>query len=237
MRSYLVFDIYAPMASWGNENRGQDNSWGQSVPTKSAIIGMLGACMGIDFSERHELTRLSDTLRMGVLTLCEGTRVVDLRTIRTGPISGTGRVMTRTQELERTRNVRNILGRLLYYSGQLHTVILHGETQELARAAAALDAPFYTPCAGRKSCLFGRPFNPVIVEAERPEDVLIERGRLLKEDEALAHLIIPDMSIFTFEDGMGATPKGTLSFCRDAIAPTRGHLERAVFTSMLRLEN
>nr|WP_284509571.1 CRISPR-associated protein Cas5 [Salinivibrio costicola] len=46
MRDYLVFRLYGPLASWGEPAVGGDRPT-SAYPSRSAVLGLLGAALGI----------------------------------------------------------------------------------------------------------------------------------------------------------------------------------------------
>lgn len=58
---YLVFRLYGPMASWGEAAVGGDRPSGLA-PSRSAVLGLLGAALGI---KRDDASRL-DALRASI---------------------------------------------------------------------------------------------------------------------------------------------------------------------------
>ena len=56
---YLVMRLYAPLSSWGTVAVGEDRPT-VNYPTRSAVLGLLGAALGIKRSESQKLQDLSD---------------------------------------------------------------------------------------------------------------------------------------------------------------------------------
>ena len=54
MKDYLVFRLYGPLASWGQAAVGGDRPTGLQ-PTRSAILGLLGAALGIKRDNNQDL--------------------------------------------------------------------------------------------------------------------------------------------------------------------------------------
>ena len=58
MKEYLVFQLYAPLASWGEEASGEIRH-SATVPTRSALLGLLAAALGIRRDEEERVMRSS----------------------------------------------------------------------------------------------------------------------------------------------------------------------------------
>ena len=69
--STLLLRLAAPMQSWGDESKFTTRRTLRE-PTKSGVVGLLGAAMGIRREQGEEIARLSCALRMGVRVDQEG---------------------------------------------------------------------------------------------------------------------------------------------------------------------
>ena len=66
---YLVFRLYGPMASWGQAAVGGDRPTAMA-PGKAAIIGLLGAALGVERDDEAGQQRLFDTIVVAVKPCC-----------------------------------------------------------------------------------------------------------------------------------------------------------------------
>ena len=175
MREHLVFVLCAPMGAFGSyaghERRGSD-----LVPPRSAILGLLGAALGI---ERTDADGQAALRRYGVATrpLTHSFALRDYHTVQTVPakikhpsdrraaIDAIGR------DINTTITVRD------YRTDVAVAVAVWGrdERWSLTRVAAALRHPAFVLYVGRKSCPLTAPANPCIVEA--PDSVAALRDR------------------------------------------------------------
>ncbi len=57
MAQYLVFRLYGPLASWGLPAVGGDRQTG-IAPSRSAILGLLSASLGINRKDESKLLQL-----------------------------------------------------------------------------------------------------------------------------------------------------------------------------------
>lgn len=167
---YVVFTLAAPIGSFGDlaghERRGSD-AW----PSRSAILGLVGAAMGIRRDDRAGQEGLSDW-NVAVSTLSSGRQFRDFHTVQAVPTARIKRPSTRREALRFLKSGDNptitrrdyrtdcVFGVALWGSGDLH---------ELERALAR---PCFVPYLGRKSCPLAAPMAPTVVEAESPVEAL-----------------------------------------------------------------
>lgn len=150
----LVLRLEGPLQSWGERAR-WDVRDSLREPTKSAVIGLLGAALGVRRTDRASLHSLDRTLRFGVRVEHEGTALEDFHTV-TGllPKAEGGRPKEGT-----------IISQRRYLADAAFLVMLvshpadRGKTVE--RCAQALRAPYWPLFLGRRSC---PPTRPVLVE-------------------------------------------------------------------------
>jgi CRISPR system Cascade subunit CasD len=139
----LALCLDAPMQSWGIQSRFTVRET-TTEPTKSGIVGLLGAALGIPRHDTEQLTRLA-RLRMGVRVDREGILERDYHTTQNVPTTaGTGH--------------RTVLSQRYYLADALFLVVLEDdEPSLLSRAADALRHPYWPLCFGRKAFVPSRP--------------------------------------------------------------------------------
>ena len=79
MRDYLVFRLYGPMAAWGEIAVGEHRP-SFAHPSKSAIIGLLAAALGIRRDEEDRQKSLADSFLYAVRTDAIGSLLRDYHT-------------------------------------------------------------------------------------------------------------------------------------------------------------
>ncbi|GAB3910514.1 hypothetical protein GCM10027612_86460 [Microbispora bryophytorum subsp. camponoti] len=135
----LALCLDAPMQSWGIRSRFTMRETTRE-PTKSGIVGLLGAALGIPRDDEKELGRLAG-LRMAVRVDREGILERDYHTAQNVPTTaGTGH--------------RTVVSERYYLADALFLVVLEGDEATLTKAAAAVQRPHWPLCFGRK------PFVP-----------------------------------------------------------------------------
>lgn len=167
MRSYLVFDLYGPLSSFGDVAVGEYRPT-FSHPSKSSIIGLLAAALGIQRCEEERLHALFDHLRFAVLVISSGQLMRDYHTAQVPAESSSKnrQIVTRKDELS-IRELNTILSTRDYRMDAYYRIALWSsdEMQPLEELQRALAYPRYTPYLGRKSCPPALPFGPEIIEA------------------------------------------------------------------------
>jgi CRISPR system Cascade subunit CasD len=176
MRDYLVFRLYGPMAAWGEIAVGEYRP-SFSHPSKSAIIGLLAAALGIRRDEEDRQKALADSCSYAVRTDAIGALQRDYHTIQV-PSSGTARnrrvFYTRRAELSET-DLNTILSSRDYRCDAVYTVAVsigEGGTASAQQIAQALRKPVFTLYLGRKSCPLAIPLAAKIVSASTVKEAM-----------------------------------------------------------------
>lgn len=173
MQPFLVFSLSATLGAMG-ELAGHERRGSLVWPGRSAILGLLGAALGID--RAGDFSGL-DALGMAVAIFDTGAPLRDYHTIETVPSAAVKVPNSRPEALAAARGRTNTTITLRdYRAGPLYGVAVWGEGLEALEAA--LKRPRYTLYLGRKSCPLSSPPGAAVVEAESVE-------------AALARLILP----------------------------------------------
>ncbi|KDM91666.1 type I-E CRISPR-associated protein Cas5/CasD [Photobacterium galatheae] len=178
MKNYLVFRLYGPLASWGQAAVGGDRPTGVQ-PTRSAILGLLGAALGIRRDDEAGLKALQHSVEVAVKQTMPSTLMRDYQTAQVPPQNN--KVVHRTRKSELSEdNLKTVLSSRDYRCDGLWIVAVSltdeasaDETGfSLAQLQAALLKPVFTLCLGRKSCPPALPLKPQIVENLSLKDAL-----------------------------------------------------------------
>ena len=89
MTEYLMFQLYGPMAAWGDIAVGEMRP-SYTHPSKSAVLGLVAAALGIKREQEEIHRKLSDGYCFAVLVKRAGVPLSDYHTVQVPP-SGTGR--------------------------------------------------------------------------------------------------------------------------------------------------
>jgi CRISPR system Cascade subunit CasD len=173
MRSFLAFTLVAPFASFGEiavgERRG---TWER--PGKSAVLGLVGAALGLTRDDADAQWALADGYFYAVRTDASGRLLADYHTAQTASepelkkrAKAGYKVVTRADELALGK-LETILSRRDYRTDALHTAALaakDGARWTLDAIDRALKMPIFTLYLGRKSCPLALPLAPRLVTA------------------------------------------------------------------------
>lgn len=177
MAEFLTFALVAPLASFGALSVGERReSW--SRPARSAVLGLIGACLGVERADAAGQAALAEGYGLSLLCVAPGHLLADFHTAQTGRAPRGGRFRTRRQELRATR-VDTVLSRRDYRLEAWHLAALwpRGERARwtLEALTAAMHTPAFTPYLGRRSCPLGLPLAPRLEEAASPTEALRSR--------------------------------------------------------------
>ncbi|GBQ85812.1 CRISPR-associated protein Cas5 [Acetobacter malorum DSM 14337] len=167
MEQFLVFSLAASLASMG-ELAGHERRGTLLFPTRSGLIGMMGAALGIrrdgDFS-------ILDALKIDVAIFDSGSPLRDFHTVQTVPTVASKAPNSRPEALiEAEGNLNTMITLRDYRGGVFYGVAVRGEN--LDEIANALNKPFFTLYFGRKCCPLSAPPGAKVVVAESSEDAI-----------------------------------------------------------------
>ncbi len=166
MDDYLVFQLYAPLAAWGGQTVGQERP-SEDHPSRSALLGLLAAALGIRRGEEEKHRALRDACRFGIKLLAPGLALRDFHTIQVPPSAKKQQhLQTRRDEL-REPKVSTMLSFRSYRQDALSVVavISQGEPYGPKQLQEALLKPFFPLYLGRKACPPALPLNPELIPA------------------------------------------------------------------------
>jgi CRISPR system Cascade subunit CasD len=163
---YLLFRLYGSLASWGEIAVGETRH-SASYPGKSAVIGLMGAALGVKRNDRDLQQRLQDGYHLAVEVFSRGNLLRDYHTTQVPDSVGKFSYRTRRDEL--------VLGK-----SRLGTILSTREYRTDAMALVAVkslpDAPFsleeikdhllkpkFHLYLGRKSCPLAAPLHPQLI--------------------------------------------------------------------------
>ncbi len=180
MRNFLVFRLYGPMCSWGDIAVGGFRP-SVSSPSRSAIMGLLGAALGIRRDQEDELSSLNARLGLAVEVQSHGTLMVDYHTAQS-PRGVSGNIFfSRKREIEAVKEdskAQATLSQREYYVDAVYRVYawLNSNTDEqmLWMLLNALKRPRFPLFLGRKSCPPSLPLVPQILRAQTLKQVIEE---------------------------------------------------------------
>jgi len=194
MPNYLVFRLHSSMASWGDTAVGGVRP-SHRYPTKSAVLGLVAAALGIRREEETRLLTLQDEVGFATRVDNEGVLLIDYHTtqvpsranLKNNPHS------TRRDELL-IPELNTILSTREYYCDALYTIVLwqqdNATSFSLIDIKKALLQPVFVLYLGRKSCPLSFPVYPASISAENIEQALTlaDEELAVKEGNFLSYL-------------------------------------------------
>ncbi len=145
----VALRLHGPMQAWGGPVIG-DTRPTLPFPTRSGVLGLVAACMGILRSENDRLLALAEGARVHVRVDASGTPLVDDQTIQDNPNASPTR-----QTIQSKRSY-------LCDASFVAVVVPGPHTSAQAIASAAL-SPVFAPSLGRRTCVLS---TPLLIAAE-----------------------------------------------------------------------
>jgi len=168
MKNYLILKLQGPMQSWG-EHSFEGLRPSSYVPTRSAILGLLGACSGVRRENKSRQQELADGLGMAIRVdkrsqpdqkdkFLMQQKLTDYHTIKNARKNYRGLKSHETIQTWRE-----------YLVDAEFTIVLwehQGASLILEKLEKALKQPVFTPYLGRRSCPIARPLFGKRLQAE-----------------------------------------------------------------------
>ncbi len=167
MKNYLLFQLYGPMVAWGDTAVGEFRP-SHDHPTRSAILGLVAAALGIKRHEEERLQALENSCLVAVRLDSPGEVMRDYHTTQVPPQQRKVRHYTRRDELN-TAKLHTILSQRDYRTDSAATIALTSKNDpplQLQQMADALQRPTLPLYLGRKSCPLALPVQPRMVQAD-----------------------------------------------------------------------
>lgn len=174
MQDYLVFQLYAPLVSWGDQAVGQERP-SADHPSRSALLGLVAAALGIDRADEQQQLALAESCHFGMKLCAPGLAMRDFHTAQVPPSNKkTKHLYTRRDELAEPK-VGTILSFRSYRqdSASIVALWLEADTEySLTQFSDALQSPHFHLYLGRKACPLALPLNPVVSTCESMKQAL-----------------------------------------------------------------
>ena len=190
MPEILTFALVAPLGAMGSlavgERRG---TWDR--PARSAVLGLVAGCLGIERSEEGAHAELSAGLGVAIRRLGRATAVMsDYHTAQTRPSKRNRVFATRREELANKLELETVLSRRDYRADPAFTIAVWRreapQRWSLEEVADALRRPIFVPYLGRKSCPLGLPMAPLVLEADTLRAAFAQRDAVARSHERKA---------------------------------------------------
>ena len=160
MPSFLILKLDGPMQAWGDHTY-EDYRPSRDFPTRSGLLGLLAACLGIEREDAEAQSRLADSVEFTVRADRIGKRhpakLADFHTV------------LKARKVDGKENPNPVVSRREYLY-DAHFTIAVGQRDNAAVSLEEIEHglrnPVYTPSLGRRSCPLTRPLLADSVEAE-----------------------------------------------------------------------
>lgn len=171
MERFLILKLDGVLQAWGAHTF-EDYRPSHAFPTLSGLLGLLGACLGIDRDDADAQRALAGSVDFAIRA--------DRKWISAADESNRGWLVpsTRLTDFHTVKNARKVGGKINeypvvsrreYLCDAPFTVAIGqrpGAAYSLDRIATAVRKPMYTPSLGRRSCPPTRPLFECFVENE-----------------------------------------------------------------------
>lgn len=160
MPHFLILRLDGPMQAWGTHTF-EDFRPSNLFPTRSGLLGLLGACLGIDRHDHAGLEQLAASVEFTVR--------VDRSAPRPDPDQPAPKAAVKlpdfhtvlaARKVDGSANKNPVVSRREYLFDAAFTVAVgekSGASVSLEAIAHALRRPCFTPALGRRACPIARP--------------------------------------------------------------------------------
>lgn len=192
MGDFLILKLQGPMQAWG-EHTFEGLRPSANFPTRSGILGLLGACLGIARNERDRLHALADGVGMAVRvdTRQAPRQGGSTRALRMVKMTDYHTVKDAREDYAGLKSHDTIQTWREYLYDAEFTVALWcrpNSVVSLDELEKAVKKPFFTPYLGRRSCPLSRPLFhshiPALTELEALREVAPQGGTVYSEEKA-----------------------------------------------------
>lgn len=177
MPRFLIIRLDGPMQAWGSHTF-EDFRPSNLFPTRSGLLGLLGACLGIDRGDQAGLEQLAQSVEFTVradrtVRRPDAEKLVSKAAVKLSDFH----TVLAARKVDGSANKNPVVSRREYLFDAAFTVAI-GEKQNapvtLTAIADALLRPCFTPVLGRRSCPITRPLlDGTPVEASDAKAALV----------------------------------------------------------------
>lgn len=202
MTQFCLLNIYGPMAGYGGIAVGDIRpSW--SRPSRSAVLGMIAAALGIRRNDEEVQNRLQAGYGFAVMVLNPGTMIHDFHTVQSASIKKMNHVMTRRDEMN-LGDPDTVISRREYLCDHISVACIWIRDTESAQysleeIADAIKKPVFSLYLGRKSCPPALPVHARVIKADSLKSAMVQH---IEGFDLLNGFQIPDRVSLFFEEGI-----------------------------------
>ncbi len=175
MPRFLILRLDGPMQAWGTHTY-EDFRPSNLYPTRSGLLGLIAACLGIERTDLDGQSRLAASIAFTVRIDDRVERIGREETIaKSGVKLPDFHTVLDARKVDGKPNKFPVVSRREYLFDAAFTVAVSEQPNApftLEQIAEALRRPCYTPTLGRRSCPPTRPLLDAEVEATDAIDAL-----------------------------------------------------------------
>lgn len=193
MPRFLIIKLDGPMQAWGGHTY-EDFRPSHLFPTRSGLLGLIGACLGLDRQDTAGQYRLADsldlTVRVDRVAVCAARDSMPRKQPLKLPDFHT---VLNARKVDGSTNEYPVVSRREYLFDAVFTVAVGVRAESgitIEQLTNAVKRPMYTPSLGRRSCPVTRPLYESTLDAVDGKDALIGVagcGLIYSEGAALAN--------------------------------------------------
>lgn len=168
---YLVIRLYSPMVSWGEIAVGEARN-SSNYPSKSAIVGLFGAALGLrrDKADENKHLELAEGYLQSVKLVSSGKLLKDYHTAQPPDSIGKFHYRTRRDEIIHGKDRLGTILSSREYRTDAHALVAIKANENtkwtIKNLKESLLKPKFHLYLGRKSCPLAVPLDPQIISAE-----------------------------------------------------------------------
>ena len=168
MQNFLILKLQGAMQAWGTHTY-EDYRPSNIFPTRSAIVGLLGACIGIDRDDIESRQALNASFTLTVRADRKNNPVIRITDYHT---------VLDARKVDGSARKDAIVSQREYLCDAEFTLALsfHDNAEYgIDEVKKAVQLPRYTPFLGRRSCPIHRPLlwkDNAVIDAENVEEAL-----------------------------------------------------------------
>lgn len=176
MAEWLIIVLGAPLASFADAPGNTTRKTGD-MPTRSALLGLAAAALGIRRDDQAGQDALGAALVTSAAQIRPGTLMTDFHTFQSLNQAARG-APTRAEALKRREHIETAITRRDYRSDGLWqgAYRLRGAAEDLTLAAlqSAFAAPHFVLSLGRRACALSHPLDARIITADDVREAFAE---------------------------------------------------------------
>ncbi|WP_305856481.1 type I-E CRISPR-associated protein Cas5/CasD [Balneatrix alpica] len=189
MHPYLIIRLAGPMQAWGQPTF-EGSRPTAAFPTRSGLLGLLGACLGIRRDNKACLQQLANSVRFAVR--CDEYRL-DNKLITPTKLTDYHTVQNAREDYRGLKSHETIQTWREYLCDAQFTVAIWNSKSaelQLPQLIEAVKRPHFTPYLGRRSCPLSQPLYLGEATAASPRLALAEfsgQGVIYSEEAEAAN--------------------------------------------------